>query len=236
MKFAPYTTNLGWNNYLGVSILVHGQSLPLDGRVAEINIEGVSVLFPSGEPPRIHAGDPVTLRLEASWLPRAVVTTASMTGKMKTDSGHLFRFGFSSQQSVQGQITPVLHSIFNRRIAPRVVPNPEDGIQVAFKGADAQCIALLPLAQISSTGLACLVEGDASDFPAVGEKLEVSFMLPGRRDELVFPCILRTRRTQGGQTVVGVEFDRDGTPEFSRQQGAVLGFVLARAPVPSFMG
>lgn len=236
MKFAPYTTNLGWNNYLGVSVLVHGQSLPVDGRVAEINIEGVSVLFPSGEPPRIHAGDPVTLRLEATWLPRAVVTTASMTGKMKTESGHLFRFAFASQQAVEGQITPVLHSIFNRRIAPRVVPNPEDAIQVAFKDSSGKVLALRPLAQISSTGLACLVEGDASEFPAIGEKIEVSFMLPGRRDELVFPSFLRTRRSDGGQTVIGVEFERNGTPEFSRQQGAVLGFVLARAPVPSFMG
>lgn len=236
MKPTPYTTNLGWNNYLAVSVLVHGEHVPLSGRVAEINIEGVAVIFPNDQSPDLHPGESVTLRLEATWLPRALVTAGQMASRMKTESGTVYRFEFSSKDAVGGQITPILHSIFNRRIAPRVVPAPEDAIEVEFHDGEEVLLAEAPLAQISSTGLACFLEGTTADFPVAGESVRVSFLLPGRTEHISFRAVVRTCRADKGRTVVGVEFTNDGTPQFSRQQGAVLGFVLARAPVATFMG
>ena len=229
---SPYKTHLGWRNYVGVSVLIRGSQVPVEGTVCDVNLNGVAVLFRDTSPPDIHRGDAATIRMTASWLPRPVVTSATLSGVRKDVAGKVFEFEFDDEEVVDRQITPVLHSVFNRRRAPRVVPNNEDDTRVAFQSHGEQNPSLGTLHQVSSSGLSLTIDPDDDPGTAVGTAVGLTFFLAVKEQSVHAVAHLRCRRRDGARMILGFEFDPGATPQFQRLQGAILGYVLARAPVP----
>lgn len=228
----PYKTHLGWRNYVGVSLLVHGRSTPVDGIVRDISMTGVSITFRESDVPELCAGDAVTLRLTASWLPRPVVAGGCLAGSRRDVEGIVYDFDFANADVVEEQITPVLHSVFNRRRAPRVVPNPEDDTRVVFQSAGSERASMAELHQVSSSGISIkMPPGDDPGAP-IGSPTGISFYLAGRSEATRMAAYLRSRRHEGTHLVLGFEYDGERTPDFEKIQGAILGYVLSRAPVP----
>ncbi len=208
-------------------------SLCVTGRITDLSASGAGLGLSGSDLECLSVGDLGTLEVRAPWLQSALSVNVEVRNKRMDLKPQRVGLRFTVPEQVDRSITPMLHSIFNRRNAPRVQPHEGEVIEARVEALDATAAGgglVGQLAQVSASGLQINVpRHDAVPF-LPGAKVRLAMVLSQRSIQVA--ATYRSQREVGRERAMGFEFDSAATADFERTQGVILGFVLGRLKAP----
>lgn len=118
-------------------------------------------------------------------------------------------------------------SLVENRGAMRVPPEEGLELRVRFWKSDAEQI-VVPLESISRTGISVLVPLGGEEFFNTSESLNLSFRLPGQRDDVYLLASVRNCQPAVENTRFGLEFGASGAAYFTHMQRQIEDYVFKR--------
>ena len=220
-----YRVEVGSSNPVEVTLSVRGWPA-ISSRLCDATANGVGLAMPSHVPLPIVDGQDVELTIWLIHQNRAVTVHGTIVGQHETATGRRVGIRFNEPQTVYRELSGNLGTVFNRRNAPRVVP--EIGTRVSMLPAQASTVGPVDgtVHSISSSGLGitlrptdhCRLEGDG--------RLSIALKLRGVNDDLPLSGIVKHVSPKGGRILYGVALDGGSADDGSL--GQIDSYVMQR--------
>lgn len=207
-----------------------GASVP--GRIISLNFFGASISYARKEMPPIPIGLEQTITFSSPQLKRSIDVMVRAMSRM--DEGDIYRYDFSyvNQDELKSQLPAALFRLFNQRKTFRVEPDEKAPIKARVTAcrsdageASAEEIfegeIVATIQDISSTGIALLVDQQGEVALAAASLVEVTFTLPTHPRPIRLEARIRHRRIVQNMIRVGLEFV-DG------EQESIIEYVMLR--------
>jgi len=173
---------------------------------------GADVRFHPDRDPKFGAGQEVVLAFQALSRPdaiRARARVASVTPQ--PDKSVLYGFQFTNQTELCAQMDAYYARYFNRRAHVRVLPDHEEKILAQLRWPNGELLGRVH--DVSVSGLGILVRVESAFLLAGVTNIHVTMSLPGAKNELRLPCLVRTCRALVKQALLGVEYQQSAALE-----------------------
>ena len=201
---------------------------PISGLLLDLSAFGAGARFFVPDLPTVGVGQEVELAFTSERLKAPFTVGARVANRAEEEGSRRYGFRFLDGEPPGAQLSPVLRSLFNRRSAFRVAPDPESPVEVALEDTRGGPRFGGRLADVSATGAGVRVAPEAESTFSQDVKLGISLLLPDRADPVKLMGNIRHRRLVGTEIHYGVEFDPDLTEEFSRKQAIITKYVMQR--------
>jgi hypothetical protein len=209
------------------------------GKLVDLTGDGAAVSFPRYADATLLVGARSTLIFTAPWLQTPLQVGARATSRV--DSGELcnyyYQLHFESEEQKR-RLSREAERVRDQRMASRVSPSATEAVVVRVEVAyeqrfqsDVQAdnsATLGSLKNISTGGLAVLVESRAEAVLAKSDVIDVSFQLPQGSRSLHLRGWIRHRELQGDLMCYGLEFDRTHAEDFAQQLEEIVGYIARR--------
>lgn len=207
------------------SLLLPGQK-KLAGELADVNMSGAAISFPAAQCPDFATDERIRLSLMLLKSQKSLILDALVKGSKSSQDRILYQFTFIDTTHLFRDLDPALTSLFNRRGAFRVGPDPLTpiGVTLDCDGHSTKGSIL----DISLTGISLGVEKTVSRRFEYADQISMTFRLPGQKD--VFRMVGRNVHLVSLQKGVrlGIEFDRKETENIRQQEQAISRYVMQR--------
>ncbi|MHC4447767.1 MAG: PilZ domain-containing protein, partial [Planctomycetota bacterium] len=173
----------------------------------------------------------VRLHFTGAQLDGPLVATAKVIHRCDVDEGDGYDYGlqFIDRDRLEGELTPELFRLFNRRGSYRVQPDPTKPVTVTVEVVPDGPRAHGRMVDISATGIGVHVPAAVEAALVAVSRIRVSFTLPTSDDPLCLEGIIRSRRLIGGEAVrYGILFMLDAGEAGQDQQSAIIDYVRRR--------
>jgi c-di-GMP-binding flagellar brake protein YcgR len=206
--------------------LILSDGEPLEGEIINISKGGVRVSFPADKAPIFGQNEKVTLKIEKTSDHKTVVLNAIMAGTIESGGKKLYRFQFTDEDHLNGELDSSIFKYFNRRQFLRVRPGAATRVEatVELGGALYQAWVI----DISMGGIRLSIESK------IGQELNqldrgiISCQLPGCEIPLKVMGTIIHHWPEGGRIVCGIKFDWGETDAFRQQDAAIADYVQRR--------
>lgn len=197
----------------------------LEATIINISIGGVAAYLAASECPGLAARQIVTIRLQLTETKRAVNLQGLVLSVSKKEDDKLFcRFKFTEPAEVSQQLDESFWQYLNRRQAFRVSPASAEVVAVTFESVDGAGQGRL--IDISTSGLGLEVASEVAENLSQTEPMTLTFQLTG------MPLRLRGTicysKLSGGSRKLGINFDKEKTPNYPKQEEAIAGYIMER--------
>jgi c-di-GMP-binding flagellar brake protein YcgR len=205
-------------------ILRLSEEQDIEGRLVDVSTHGASLAFLPGSDPNLTLGSELDMTFIG---PNGIQVEAVTVVRNRFESDDFVRYGFQFKdvEGLNKNIPILMRAVFNRRRAPRVVP--DKPIEVELSSPELETIAA-KLVNLSTTGLAIEVPFTLFESYQAGLEVSAAFNLPGSISTVRVTGPIRGCRMQGPSVHLGIEIEEDKTPDFERQVAALENFVCSR--------
>jgi len=223
-----YRVELDDETRIEATILAEGRN-PVVARLLNVSTDGVAVrLDPPGEA-FLPVGHTVEIVFQGERFAKPLTTVASVVHRLEEPEGARYGHEFTNKRGLdESLVAQALHTLFNRRRAHRVEPDPVSPIEVILTGGSAKAQMPGRMGDLSVTGMSVLTSREAETAFAGTNRLEAIFHLPGRQEPLRLECRVRHRCIFGTDVRYGLEFDTTRTESFGACLALIQGYVRDR--------
>ena len=201
---------------------------PLSGLLLNVTASGAGARFFVPDLPTVGVGQEVELAFTSERLKTPLAVGARVAHRAEEDDSRCYGFRFLEGEPPGAQLSAVFRSLFNRRSAFRVTPDPESPVEVALEDTPGGPRLGARLADVSATGAGVRVAPEAESTFSQDVKLGISLLLPDHTDPVNLMGNIRHRRLVRAEIHYGVEFDPDLTENFAHKQAIITKYVMQR--------
>ena len=196
------------------------------GVLVDSRVEGVNALvtvdFPRLEAPFLPIGEDARVEILATSSSEGHEFSGMVVFHGEDPFRHRYQFQFGQKDH------PVLSALEGRRGPLRVAPDARDRLDVELSSLAGESRARARLQDLSLGGLSVLIPREEEFRLADEWEFRLSFRLPHDDEPLEFHGAVRYRRLAGTHVQYGIEFDADGTRDFTQALERVSRYVKAR--------
>jgi len=214
------------------------------GELLDITIEGAGTRFRRDAGPTLAVGQIATLTFSSGRLREPIKVRAKVRSRVEMGAFRSYRYGFEFDRwdDQQRRLSWEIRRLFNQRGGYRAEPNAAERIGAVITVAhDAQSLrpgepptapsefeAAGIIKDLSTTGIAIVVDREAEATLATADLVEVSFQLAPGANKLRMAGWIRHRELDKDGVSYGIEFDPDYTAGYERQHGAITSYIRRR--------
>ncbi|MHC4108884.1 MAG: PilZ domain-containing protein [Planctomycetota bacterium] len=201
------------------------------GEAMDVSVGGALVRLEAQDVRELTVGEQVRLHFTGGQLNAPLVATATVVHRCDIDEGDGCNYGlqFMDRDRLEGELTPELFRLFNRRGSYRVQPDAKKPVTVTVEVVPDGPRAHGRMVDISATGIGVHVPAAVEAALVAVSRIRVSFTLPTSDDPLCLEGIIRSRRLIGGEAVrYGILFMLDAGEAGQDQQSAIIDYVRRR--------
>ncbi|MHC4416203.1 MAG: PilZ domain-containing protein [Planctomycetota bacterium] len=211
--------------------LVGPDDTPFPGQLLDVSASGAGARFSAPNCPSLAVGQEAALLLTSVPLRISLTISSRVQSRTEEDESRRYGFRFLEGQQLDARVAPALRTLFNRRGAVRVCPDPKSPVKVVLDSGPGSPPTEGWLENISATGARIRLEADAESTFVWTTSVGLSLFLPDCGDPLQLTGNIRHRQLVGGGIHYGLEFDSQLTDNFPRQQEAIVKYVMQRQRV-----
>ncbi len=193
----------------------------------DVSIRGISFLIGKKDATLLSVGQQVLLQVRTANMD-PVDVVARLVSRVEEMGSQRYGFEFDEWEQLSRQELSQFYRLFNRRRAPRINLDPRNPIGIQFeteaKSEDSE-IGTGILLDLSTHGLAVLVNPDVEEKLSNAETVAISFTLPGINRVFRLSAQIRNRRLIKQSISYGMEIDPVETPNYIEQQNDLRNFV-----------
>jgi len=207
-------------------ILSSRKSLP--GELINMSIDGSAVFFPANDCPDLTPNERVKLKFVMTQTKKSITIDAIVKDSCTAGERKLCRFQFAEPASFVQELDPSLWEYFNRRQGFRVEPERVEPIEVMLEWRDG--FAQGRIIDISTTGMGLEVDPELARALGHGDRLTLSFRLPGSEIPLKLAGNIVHGKPKGENTHCGIRFDWSWskTDDFELQESVIGAYLMRR--------
>ena len=206
-----------------LNLILPGRKI-LPGYLIDINMDGTAISFPSEYCPDFAPDERVRLHLMMTESQKAVFIDAIYKGSSTNKDMKQCRFQFVNPGSFLHDLDVSALSYFNRRQAFRVKPVETPLLKVFLSWDGGSTVG--SMTNISITGMGLRIEATVAQTFVLSGLMTLSFQLPNHEDTLKLVGKVIHHRPLGEAVIYGIEYDKNKTEDFYRQETAIAAFVL----------
>ncbi len=231
-----YRVPLGDEHSLDIVVrTASGETFP--GELLDITAEGAGTRFKREVGPTLAVGEPTTLTFTSARLRSPVKINAKVRSRTELGSFRSYRYGFEFDewQELQKRLSGEIHRLFNQRSVYRVEPDPAEPVDARirvspefFPDLPQQFEANGRVKNISPVGIAILVDHEVETKLAAIDQVITAFQLPASDQMLEVVSWIRNRQLQDDRVCYGLEFDKDRSKDFEKQNSQIIKYVRRR--------
>ena len=203
-----------------------GESLPLRCELTDLSVQGLGLQLPGRRNPDLVAGDIYEVVIGSSMHPDILTPVQLRSAHEQTDCWR-YGFEFIDTGGLYDQLDDFFVRFFNRRGNRRMRLMAQERIKLhmSWEGGHRD----VAVYDVSGSGVGFALS--AQDLPAIdrGQRLELSFRLPGNSAELTGHGTLARITLLADRFVLGIAFDLDEPEGLGQHRGTLDRFVQDRA-------
>ena len=228
MHDTPYRVTPQPKEEVELSITLPNEQV-LHAWIAEVNVKGCKAYLLKKQSIALCMGTVVTLRFRVH--NTMIDVPAQLVHRTDTDEVYTCEFRFTTS----AMVPPSFYTLFNWRTAYRVTPSKRVCVSLWVVGDSGTGVEqpsgtafMTQLKDISSGGVGLRVNRKIETHLVSCDSVALRFRLTRSAPELQFLGRIQNRRWQDKRTILGVEFDKEGSVDVARQVNEIHDYVLHR--------
>jgi hypothetical protein len=208
--------------------LIASSRKSVHGKLINMSVDGSAVFFPANECPELTTDQRVKLKFVIAPSKHSTVITATVKDLCTAGENKLCRFQFEESADFIQELDPAFWEYFNRREGVRVKPNAVEPIKVMLEWHSG--FAQGQIIDISTTGMGLEVAPELGGALRHGQRLKLSFHLPGSEIPLKLVGNIIYNQPKGNDFQCGIRFEWDWskTAKFELQESVIGAYLMRR--------